>query len=68
LTLSLARSTRDVAALHVGSVALVAGILSNTVLKLLLVLVVGRGWFRTVTTAGLGVIALALSAALWVAR
>ena len=38
--------------------------LSNTVLKLGVAVVVGRGTFRTITCAGLGAIALALAAAL----
>jgi hypothetical protein len=45
-------------------VALVAGILSNTLLKLAIAAVVGRGWFRTATAAGLGAMALAITAAL----
>jgi uncharacterized membrane protein (DUF4010 family) len=68
LTLSLARSTVDVGAVPTAAFALVTGILSNTVLKLMVAVVVGRGWFRAATAGGLGAIALALAAALWVAR
>jgi uncharacterized membrane protein (DUF4010 family) len=67
LTLSLARSTpADAGA--TAAVALVAGILSNTCLKLTIALVIGRGWFRTATAAGLGAMALALAAALFMNR
>ena len=68
LTLSLARSTVAADAVPIAAVALVAGVLANTVLKLIVAFVVGRGLFRAMTACGLGVIALALSAALWVAR
>ncbi|MBM3778588.1 MAG: DUF4010 domain-containing protein [Acidimicrobiia bacterium] len=63
LTLSLARSTPagEVAA---AAVALVAGILSNTFLKLTTALVVGRGAFRAMAAAGLGGMAAALVAML----
>ena len=68
LTLSLARSTASPSAVSTAAVALVAGILSNTLLKLTVALVVGRGWFRTVTAAGLGAMALAITGALVAAR
>lgn len=68
LTLSLARSAVDAEAVPIAAFALAAGILSNTVLKLIVAIVVGRGWFRTVTVAGLGAISVALGVALWVAR
>ena len=68
LTLSLARSTPPSDASATTAVALVAGILSNTLLKLAVALVIGRGWFRTATAAGLGAIALALAVALFMGR
>jgi uncharacterized membrane protein (DUF4010 family) len=68
LTLSLARSTPAGDAGSAATVALVAGILSNTLLKLTVALVIGRGWFRTATAAGLGAMALALTAALFIGR
>ena len=68
LTLSLARSTPASAAGSTAAVALVTGILSNTLLKLTIALVVGRGWFRTATAAGLGAMALAITAALFMGR
>ena len=67
LTLSLARST-PAGAGATAAVALVAGILSNTCLKLTIALAIGRGWFRTATAAGLGAMALALAAALFMNR
>jgi uncharacterized membrane protein (DUF4010 family) len=68
LTLSLARSTVQPEAIPTATFALVVGILSNTVLKLVVAVVVGRGRFRAAAAGGLGAIALALSGALWVAR
>jgi hypothetical protein len=68
LTLSLARSSVETEAVPTAAFALVVGILSNTMFKLIVAVVVGRGWFRAATAGGLGAIALALSAALWVAR
>ena len=50
------------------AVALVAGILSNTLLKLSVALVMGRGWFRTATAAALGAMTSAIVATLFVAR
>jgi uncharacterized membrane protein (DUF4010 family) len=68
LTLSLARSTPAGDAGTTAAVALVAGILSNTLLKLTVALVIGRGWFRAATAGGLGAMALAIAAALFIAR
>jgi uncharacterized membrane protein (DUF4010 family) len=64
LTLSLARSAAASGAVSIATVALVAGILSNTLLKMTVALVLGRGLFRTVTAAGLGAIALTITATL----
>jgi uncharacterized membrane protein (DUF4010 family) len=63
LTLSLARSARASGHIPTTAVALVVGILANTCLKLVVALMVGRGWFRAATAAVLGAMALAL----WVA-
>ena len=60
LTLSLARSSATAGALPTAAMALVAGMLSNTVLKLLVTLVLGRGSFRAAAGAGLGTMAVAL--------
>jgi len=68
LTLSLARGTQGSDAGSMAAVALVAGILSNTLLKLAVALVIGRGWFRAATAGGLGAMALAIAAALFIAR
>jgi len=64
LTLSLARSTPASGDISTAAVALTAGILANTGLKLLVALVVGRGSFRTATAAALGAMGLALGVAL----
>jgi len=65
LTISLARgSSANHTATSPVVVALVAGIVSNTVVKLALALVVGKGRFRVVTVATLAGLALALLASL----
>jgi uncharacterized membrane protein (DUF4010 family) len=63
LTLSLARSTRD-AALDAAGMALAAGVLSNTLLKMSVATVVGRGAFRALTAITLGAMAVAILAAI----
>jgi uncharacterized membrane protein (DUF4010 family) len=68
LTLSLARAAAASDAIPTAATALAAGMLSNTLLKLIVAVVVGRGWFRTATVAGLGAMALAIVAALALAR
>jgi uncharacterized membrane protein (DUF4010 family) len=62
LTLSLARSTTSTGDIPLASIALVAGILSNTLLKLTVAVVVGQGWFRTVTAGALGAMAVTIVA------
>jgi uncharacterized membrane protein (DUF4010 family) len=64
LTLSLARSTPSSGDLSTTAVALVAGILANTCLKLVVAVVAGRGSFRTTTAAALGAMAVVLAVAL----
>jgi uncharacterized membrane protein (DUF4010 family) len=59
LTLSLARRG-DVGDLQTTTVALVSGVLSNTLLKMVVAAVVGRGWFRAAAGGALGVMAVAL--------
>jgi uncharacterized membrane protein (DUF4010 family) len=66
LTLSLARSAAASLAYSTAAVGLVIGILSNTLLKLTVAVVVGRGWFRAITAAGLGAIAVSILAMLLV--
>ena len=63
LTLSLARSTSP-ADIPLASLALVSGILSNTLLKMMVTVFVGRGSFRTLTAAVL--IAMVVSTAIMV--
>jgi uncharacterized membrane protein (DUF4010 family) len=67
LTLSLARNAAASDAVSIAATALVAGMLSNTLLKLAVAVVVGRGSFRIVAGAGLGAMAAALAVALFVA-
>ena len=64
LTLSIARSAAQSPADSTAVIALVTGILSNTLLKLAVAVVVGRGWFRAITAAGLGAIAISILAIL----
>ena len=64
LTLSLARSTAA-DGLSLAATALVAGIISNTVLKLAVACVIGRGAFRAITGFSLASMAIALLAALF---
>lgn len=70
LTISMANLTADGdAAARAAALAVTIGVLSNTVVKLGIVLVVGRGRFRSLASAGLLLIGLALAAAVsWVAR
>jgi hypothetical protein len=60
----LARSTPSSGDLSTTAVALVAGILANTCLKLVVAVVAGRGSFRTTTAAALGAMAVVLAVAL----
>jgi hypothetical protein len=64
LTLSLARSTTDDAMVPDAGVALAVGIISNTLLKLVITLAVGRGVFRIVTGVVLAAMAGATAATL----
>lgn len=66
LTISMAQFVRTGTPVEVAARAVTIGILSNTMVKLGIALVIGRGRFRPLTVAGLGVMALALTAAiLW---
>ena len=64
LTLSLARSATTDAQVSAATAALIAGILSNTTLKLLVALLVGRGGFRVATPMVLAGMALVILGAL----
>ena len=59
LVLSMARGVYG-ATMKIASLALVVGILSNTVLKLAIVLAIGRGRYRWLATGGLTLISVAL--------
>jgi hypothetical protein len=59
LVLSMARGVYG-ATLEIASLALVVGILSNTVLKLGIVFAIGRGRYRWLAAGGLTLISVAL--------
>ena len=65
LTLSLARTPMTSTAIESLAEALAAGVLANTVLKMVVAAVVGRGAFRTVTVPVLGVMAIATFVAIF---
>jgi uncharacterized membrane protein (DUF4010 family) len=60
LTLSLARTPIAPGAIESVAEALVAGVIANTLLKMFVAAVVGRGAFRALTVPVLGVMALAM--------
>jgi uncharacterized membrane protein (DUF4010 family) len=60
LTLSLARGVTVAEGLSLAATALAAGIISNTVLKLSVACLLGRGAFRAITGMTLGAMALAI--------
>ena len=64
VTISMARTVLDGAAPATAAQAVAAGILSNTLLKLVLAVAVGRGTFRAATAAGLAAMSLAVAGAL----
>jgi uncharacterized membrane protein (DUF4010 family) len=66
LTLSLARNTAA-DGLPLAATALAAGIVSNTLLKLSVACVIGRGAFRVITSATLGAMAAAILGVIWFA-
>jgi uncharacterized membrane protein (DUF4010 family) len=65
LTLSLAQLVSGGTAAGVAARALTLGVLANTVLKLGIAIVIGRGRFRPLAGAGLALMALALAGALF---
>lgn len=67
LTISMARTSGQGLDPYIAARAIAIGIVSNTLLKTLIVLAVGRGRFRTVAAAGLGAILVAGLVALVVA-
>jgi uncharacterized membrane protein (DUF4010 family) len=68
VTVSMARSVAEGVAAIVGAQAIAAGMLSNTLLKLGLAVVIGRGVFRVVTAVGLAAVAGALGVTLVIWR
>jgi uncharacterized membrane protein (DUF4010 family) len=65
LTYSMIKLGTGTSAVPVAARALAAGCLSNTLFKLAVGLGVGRGSFRRVLAAGLGVLAVTMAAMLW---
>ncbi|HET6267102.1 MAG TPA: hypothetical protein VFG11_05230, partial [Acidobacteriota bacterium] len=53
---------------HFAAKALTAGILSNTILKMLIAIIIGVGKFRKITAIALGVMALVIGASLLLLR
>jgi uncharacterized membrane protein (DUF4010 family) len=66
LTLSMARIGKSEAMVALAARAVAIGILSNTVLKLAVTLALGSAAFRRVASLGLGMLALATLAGLWI--
>jgi uncharacterized membrane protein (DUF4010 family) len=64
VTISMARAVADGAAPASAAQAIAAGMLSNTMLKLILALAIGRGSFRTAVSVALAAMSLALAATL----
>lgn len=68
VTVSMSRMLAEGAAVSAAAEALAVAMLSNTLLKLGLAAVIGRGRFRVATVAGLALIALAIAAVLLLRR
>ena len=68
LTISMAKSAEGQIAIPVAAEAIAIGILSNTIMKVLLGVVIGRGRFRILTPAWLAVMAIASAASIAVLR
>jgi len=64
LTVSMAQATTGGTAAEITARAITIGVIANTCVKLGIALGVGRGSFRTLTSAGLLAMAIALTAAL----
>ncbi len=65
LTISMAQLTTSGTAADIAARAVTIGIIANTVTKLVITLVVGRGSFRPLAAIGLTLMGLALGAALY---
>ncbi len=64
LTLSMAKSATSGTLVEIVATAISIGILANTLVKLSMVVFIGRGRFRLLAGAGLGALAVALSIAI----
>jgi len=64
LTISMARSAEGQIPIPIAAQAIAIGILSNTILKLLLGAAIGRGRFRRLTPAWLAIMAIASGASI----
>lgn len=67
LTYAMARTANESGIVELAARGVAIGVLSNTVLKLGLVLILGRGHFRRLAAGGLLILGLASGAALWLA-
>jgi uncharacterized membrane protein (DUF4010 family) len=65
VTISMAQMTKSGAPAALTARAVTIGVLSNTIVKLGIAVVIGRGRFRPLAAAGLVLMALALVAAVW---
>jgi uncharacterized membrane protein (DUF4010 family) len=65
LTISMANMVSTGTAPLMAARAILIGVTANTIVKLTIAAVIGRGRFRTLTVAGLAAIAVALVAAFW---
>ncbi len=68
LTISMARTARDPAAIQIAAQAIALGVLSNTIFKLAVALFLGRGAVRSLGSAALAISALASVASLFFLR
>jgi uncharacterized membrane protein (DUF4010 family) len=64
LTVSMSQVTNTGTAAAIAAKAIVIGILANTVVKLTIAIVIGRGSYRVITASGLVLIGIALAAGL----
>lgn len=68
LTISMAQLVTSGTAASVAATAVTIGVVSNTLVKLLIAVVVGRGQYRTLTAVGLALMAAALAAGAYLIR
>jgi uncharacterized membrane protein (DUF4010 family) len=68
LTFSMARLGTTPAGVSLGAEAIAVGMIANTLLKLILVLTLGRGELRRLAAIGLAAIGVACGAGMWIAR